>query len=195
MLGGGIAVNSALWWKPHPQDFDLNFPVGWKYGDMQKHIDTVFSRIPGTYVPSKDGKLYLQQGFDRVAEGLDAAGFKYVVPNDHPDEKNHTYGHSTFFIENGERHGPLRTYLETAMSREKFSLWTNTNARRLVRTGGHITGVEVECFKGGRVGPGYSGMVNVTPGTGRVIVSAGTMGSAKLLMRSECENFTEYLPN
>jgi cellobiose dehydrogenase (acceptor) len=107
------------------------------------------------------------------------------VPNDHPDQKNHTYGHSTFFLENAERHGPLRTYLVTAAQREKFDLWTNTNARRLVRTGGHVTGVELECTKGGAVGPGFSGIVNVTAGTGRVIVSAGTMGSAKLLMRSK----------
>jgi len=116
---------------------------------------------------------------------LDTAGFKNVVPNDHPDEKNRTYGHSTFFIENAERHGPLRTYLVTAAQRKNFNLWTNTAARRLVRTGGHITGVELECFKSGSVGPGFSGTVKVTPGTGRVILSAGTFGSAKLLMRSK----------
>jgi len=137
-------------------------------------------------VPSQDGKLYLQQGFDRVSEGLNAAGFKQIVPNDHPDQKNMTYGHATFFLAHAERHGPLRTYLETAAARPKFDLWTNTNARRVVRTGGHITGVELECTKNGAVGPGKSGIVKVTSGTGRVIVSAGTMGSAKLLFRSEC---------
>jgi cellobiose dehydrogenase (acceptor) len=138
-----------------------------------------------TYTPSMDGKLYLRQGFDTVAKGLDAAGWKYIIPNDHPDQKNHTYGHSTFFIENAQRHGPLATYLVTASQREKFNLWTNTNARRLIRTGGHVTGVELECSKGGAVGPGYSGIVNVTPGTGRVIVAAGTFGSPKLLFRSK----------
>lgn len=107
------------------------------------------------------------------------------MPNDHPDQKNYTYGHSTFFLENAERQGPLATYLVTAAKREKFSLWTNTVARRLVRTGGHITGVELECSKQGSVGPGHSGIVNVTAGTGRVILSAGTFGSAKLLLRSK----------
>ncbi|KAF1850407.1 GMC oxidoreductase [Cucurbitaria berberidis CBS 394.84] len=184
VLGGGVAVNSALWWKPHPSDWDVNFPVGWKNSDMQKHVETVWQRIPGTYIPSKDGKLYLQQGFDTVSKGLEAAGFKYVVPNDHPDQKNHTYGHSTFFVENAERHGPLATYLVTAMKRKNFALWTNTAARRLIRTGGHITGVELKCSKEGTVGPGYGGTVRVTPGTGRVILSAGTFGSAKLLLRS-----------
>ena len=91
-----------------------------------------------------------------------------------------TYGHSTFFIEHAERHGPLRTYLETAATRPKFTLWTNTMARRVVRTGGRITGVQLDC----RNGAGHNGTVNVTPGTGRVIVSAGTMGTAKVLFRS-----------
>ena len=116
---------------------------------------------------------------------MEAGGFQYVVPNDHPDQKNLTYGHSTFFIENAERHGPLATYLVTAMKRKNFALWTNTVARRLIRTGGHITGVEIECSKAGTVGPGRSGTVRVTPGTGRVILSAGTFGSARVLLRSE----------
>lgn len=148
---------------------------------MVKHTSTVFTRIPGTYTPSQDGKLYLQQGFDRVGKGLEQyGGFKYVVPNDHPDEKNYTYGHSTFFIEHAERQGVLRTYLESASQRKTFTLWTDAMARRVVRTGGHITGVELECRAGGT----HSGIVNVTPGTGRVIVSAGTFGSARVLFRS-----------
>ena len=47
VLGGGIAVNSALWWKPNPRDWDFNFPEGWKNSDMAKATAKVFSRIPG----------------------------------------------------------------------------------------------------------------------------------------------------
>ncbi|EAT82523.2 hypothetical protein SNOG_10188 [Parastagonospora nodorum SN15] len=184
VLGGGTAVNSALYWKPHPSDFDVNFPTGWKSADMQSLIAKVWDLIPGTINPSRDGKLYLQQGFETVAKGLEAAGFKNVIPNDHPDQKNHTFGHSTFFIENAERHGPLATYLVMAMAREKFHLWTNTNVRRVVREGGHVTGVEVECSQGGAVGQGYYGIVKVKPTTGRVVLSAGTMGTPKILFRS-----------
>jgi cellobiose dehydrogenase (acceptor) len=108
-----------------------------------------------------------------------------VIPNDHPDQKNHTFGHSTFFIENAKRHGPLATYLVMAMAREKFHLWTNTNVRRVVREGGHVTGVEVECSQGGAVGQGYYGIVKVKPTTGRVVLSAGTMGTPKILFRSK----------
>ena len=63
-------------------------------------------------------------------------------------------------------------------------------ARRVVRTKGHVTGVEFEC----RSGSGKQGVVKVTPGTGRVIVSAGTMGSAKLLFRSELLETTSSTP-
>lgn len=126
----------------------------------------------------------MPQGYDTISKGLEAAGWKYVVANDSPDQKNHTYAHSTFYIQNGERHGPLATYLVSALKREKFRLLTNTVARRLVRTGGHVTGVELECNQGGAVGPGKSGIVSVTPKTGRVVVSAGTFGSARVLFRS-----------
>ncbi len=129
-----------------------------------------------------DHKLYYQQGFDMMAGGLSAAGYKYIVPNEHPDQKNYTYGHSTFMYSNGERGGPLATYLVSASQRKELTLWMNTVAKRVVRTGGHATGVEIECSA---TNPGgKSGIAQLTPGTGRVILSAGTFGSAKLLMRS-----------
>ncbi|KAK0710759.1 cellobiose dehydrogenase [Lasiosphaeris hirsuta] len=179
VLGGGTAVNAGLWWKPHPDDWDTNFPTGWQSKDLVGPTEKVFSRIPGTIAPSMDGKRYLSQGFDMLGSSLGAAGWKYIVPNEHPELKNRTYGHSTFMYSGGERGGPLATYLVSAASRKQFTLWTNTVARRLVRTGGHVTGVELECN-----GAGHAGTVSVTPGTGRVILSAGAFGSAKLLFRS-----------
>ncbi|SPQ20628.1 329ee128-7337-45ed-9a72-e5f65c2d5f11 [Thermothielavioides terrestris] len=179
VLGGGTAVNSGLWWKPHPDDWDVNFPDGWRSKDVAAATDRVFSRIPGTICPSTDGKWYYPQGFDMLGGSLKAAGWNYIVPNDHPDMKNRTYGHSTFMFSGGERGGPLATYLATASSRKNFTLWTNTVAKRVVRQGGHATGVEVECN-----GAGHAGVVSLTPNTGRVIISAGAFGSAKLLFRS-----------
>ncbi len=114
-----------------------------------------------------------------LATGLNASGYKFVIPNDDPTQKNRTYGHTTFMYSNGERGGPLATYLVSASRRKQFTLWTNTDVKRVLRTGGHITGVELGCTP-----EGYTGIVNVVNGTGRVIVAAGTFGSAKVLMRS-----------
>lgn len=88
VLGGGVAVNSGLWWRPHPTDWDYIWPEGWKSQDLVAATDRVFERIPGTTTPSKDGKLYLQQGFEMLTSGLNASGWKSIIPNDHPDQKN-----------------------------------------------------------------------------------------------------------
>jgi len=56
----------------------------------------------------------------------------------------------------------------------------NTKVKRAIRSGGHVTGVEVEAFGDG----GYQGIVSVTQTTGRIVLSAGTFGRAKILFRS-----------
>ncbi len=177
ILGGGAAINSGLYWKPHPDDWDVSFPTGWKNADMQPAVERVFSRIPGTMLPSMDGKLYLPQGYNTISAGLNASGWTYVVANEQNDKRNKTYGHTTYYFSGGERGGPMATYLLTASQRKNFAFWTNAGVKRVVRTGGHITGVEVECG-------GSSDVVSLTPNTGRVIISSGTFGSAKILWRS-----------
>lgn len=180
VLGGGTAINAGLWWKPNTVDWDYNFPNGWKSADMTAATNRVFSRIPGTDHPSMDGQLYLQQGFDVISSGLATAGWTSVTANNVPNQKNHTFAHTPYMFSNGERGGPMATYLVTAKARKNFALWTGTSVKRVIRSGGHITGIEVEPYISG----GYSGVVNVTAITGRVVLSAGTFGSAKLLMRS-----------
>jgi cellobiose dehydrogenase (acceptor) len=175
VLGGGAAVNAALWWKPVDVDFDYNFPTGWKSADVKGAVDRVFKRIPGTDTPSMDGKRYKQEGFDVLSGALGADGWKSVVANDQQNQKNRVYSHSPFMYENGQRQGPLGAYLPTALARKNFKLLMNTMARRVVRTGGKATGVELES--------GHCGIVNLNPG-GRVILSAGAFGSSKLLFRS-----------
>ncbi|KAI1142024.1 carbohydrate-binding module family 1 protein [Hypoxylon sp. FL0543] len=180
VLGGGTAVNAGLWWKPYNLDWDYNFPSGWKSADMEAATKRVFSRIPGTDHPSMDGKRYYQQGFEILAGGLQSGGWTEVTANDVPNQKNRTFSHSPFMFSGGERGGPMATYLVSASKRKNFNLWMNTAVKRLIRTGGHVTGIEVEPFLDG----GYTGVVNVTSVTGRVILSAGTFGSAKILLRS-----------
>lgn len=180
VLGGGAAVNAALWWKPVDVDFDYNFPSGWKSADVKPAIDRVFQRIPGTDTPSMDGKRYKQEGFDVLSGALSAAGWQSVVANNQQNSKNRTFSHSPFMYSNGQRQGPLGTYMVTALARKNFKLYTNTMVRRVVRTGGRATGVELENGVGSG---GYCGTINLNPG-GRVILSAGTFGSAKVLFRS-----------
>lgn len=127
-----------------------------------------------------DGEIYLTQGMDVIREGLRTSGWDEVDFLASPNQKNHTFGYTPYMYANGERGGPMATYLVSAMQRPNFSLWMNTAVRRVIREGGHVTGVEVEPYLEG----GYSGIVRLTPVTGSVVLSAGTFGSAKILMRS-----------
>ncbi|KAL0258597.1 hypothetical protein SLS55_006094 [Diplodia seriata] len=180
VLGGGTAVNAALWWKAPAIDWDYNFPTGWKSTDMQSSVEKVFGVIPGTDHPSMDGERYYQEGFNVLQNALAASNWKQVTANDSPDQKNRTFSHAPFMYANGERGGPMATYLVNAAARDNFKLWMNTSVRRVIRTGGHVTGVEVQS----NGDDGYCGTVNVTASSGRVILSAGTFGSTKILFRS-----------
>ncbi|CZR65777.1 probable cellobiose dehydrogenase [Phialocephala subalpina] len=180
VLGGGTAVNAGLWWKANPDDWDVNFPEGWQSDDMLPATQRVFSRIPGTDHPSMDGKLYIQSGFNIVREGLAQAGWDSVTANDVPDQKNQTYAHTPYMYINGERGGPMATYLVSANGRSNFHMWLNTSVERINRVGGHATSLNViPTNNGGRLGT-----VNLTAVTGRVVLAAGAFGTPKLLFRS-----------
>ncbi|KAK0710886.1 cellobiose dehydrogenase [Lasiosphaeris hirsuta] len=180
VLGGGTAVNAGLWFKPYSLDWDYLFPTGWKSADVAAAVSRVFSRIPGTDMPSQDGKRYQQEGFNVLAGGLKSAGWSEVTANNSPNLKNRTYAHTPYMYSGGERGSLMATYLVSATKRNNFNLWLNTAVKRVIREDGHITGVEVEAFRDG----GYSGIVNVTTTSGRVVLSAGTFDSAKILLRS-----------
>lgn len=193
LLGGSMTVNAALWWRPPAADWDENFTpnlTGWSSVDMAPAVDTVFSRIPGTDRTSTDGAFApgYDGGWAPVADALTAGGWREVRANEEPEEKNHTFSYANFFIVDGQRNGPQATYLVSASRRSNFHMAMNTMVRRAVRdaSGARVTGVEVE--PGDTAGADgsalCSGVVNVTPGKGRVILSGGYFGTAKMLFRS-----------
>ena len=166
----------------NPLDWDENFPEGWHDSDLKSATDRVFSRIPGTTRPSMDGELYMHQGVDVLSGALKSAGWEEIPePNQAPTKKNHTFGSTTYMFADGERGGPLATYLVSASDRDNFKLLTGLRVRRALRDGGHITALELDCL----AEEGGLGAIPLTPDTGRAIFAAGTFGSAKLLLRSE----------
>ncbi|KAG8629314.1 hypothetical protein KVT40_003179 [Elsinoe batatas] len=178
VLGGGTAVNAGLWWKATPADFD-QFPPGWRSQEVNQAIYRVFQKIPGTYIPSKDGKTYLRQGFSSIATALSAAGWSQVDANASPASKNRVFTQTPYMFANGERGGPMATYLLEASKRSNFKLLTNTAVKRVLRTGSKATGVEIEATSA----DGKCGTIKLAT-NGKVILSAGTFGTTKILFRS-----------
>jgi cellobiose dehydrogenase (acceptor) len=148
---------------------------------MTTATSRVFSRIPGTDHPSKDGQLYLQSGYNVVSQGLSKAGWANVTANNVPSQKNRTFAHTPYMYINAERGGPMATYLVTANGRSNFHMWLNTSVERINRISGHATNLTVVATNNG----GHSGVVPLTPVTGRVILAAGAFGTPKLLFRSK----------
>jgi cellobiose dehydrogenase (acceptor) len=182
VLGGGTAVNAGMFFKPQDHDWDYNWPEGWQSSDVVDATEAMFSRIPGTDTPSMDGKRYLQEVYNVLGTAVDQAGWTNLTEgiNNMNNQKYQSFGHAPFMYSNGERGGPLATYLRTASARSNFKLQTDTMVRRVVRSGGSATGVEVYATDDS---VGVTGIYNLKAG-GRVILSAGTLGTAKILMRS-----------
>ncbi|KAJ4415045.1 hypothetical protein N0V82_007561 [Gnomoniopsis sp. IMI 355080] len=192
LLGGGMTINAALWWRPPAVEWDENYSgvPGWSSADMADPVERVFSRIPGTDRPSTDGAFApgYDGGWAVVADALRASNWSGVRANTEPDQKNRTFSYPNFFIKNGLRDGPHATYLVSASERPNFKMVMNTMVRRVVRNGAHITGVEAEPSGTGALdvsNPGLcAGMIPVTEQGGRVILSGGHFGTAKMLLRS-----------
>ena len=124
----------------------------------------------------------MHQGVDVLSGALKAGGWEEIPePNEAPTKKNHTFGSTTYMFADGERGGPLATYLVSAAGRDNFKLLTGLSVRRALRDGGHVTGLELDCL----AEEGGLGSIPLTADTGRAIFAAGTFGSAKLLLRSE----------
>lgn len=176
-IGGNTAINAGLFFIPPASDFDLYFPNQWKSKDVAKAISKVRAKQPFTDITSADGKRYLQSGYTAAKEWLvGSAGYKNVTFNSEPDNKTRVFGHPQFNYEGGQRSGPVKTYLQSALKRSNFKLQSGAQVKRVVRDGAQASGVIVKIA-------GKESTIKLAKG-GRVVLSGGAMMSPQLLMLS-----------
>ncbi|KAF9004636.1 hypothetical protein BDQ17DRAFT_1390151 [Cyathus striatus] len=178
LLGGGTSINGALYWYPNSNDFatTAGYPASW--GNHQPYTDKLKARLPSTDSPSTDGKRYLEQSFNVTSQLLNLQGYRQVTINDVPDQKDHVYGYSAYDFLNGRRGGPVATYFQTAKARSNFVYKQYTQVLNVIRNGAQITGVQTNDTS---VGP--NGVIPLTS-KGRVVLSAGSFGTPRILFRS-----------
>jgi len=178
LIGGGTSINGALYWYPPDSDFATanGWPSGWQ--SHSTYTNKLKARLPSTDAPSTDGKRYLEQSFNVTAKLLGYQGYRQVTINDNPNSKDHVFGYSAFDFLEGKRAGPVATYLRTSKARSNFKLIPYTMVNSVVRNGTAITGVRTNDTS---LGP--DGIIPLNP-KGRVILSAGSFGSPRILIQS-----------
>jgi predicted dehydrogenase (TIGR03970 family) len=183
VVGGSGAVNGGYFCRGLPTDFDGWGLVGWAWADVLPHFRAIEHDLDfDTPIHGSDGPILVR----RVAEfdgctaafvrAVGEAGYRWIddLNGATADESLPTgVGAVPLNINGGTRVGPGGAYLQPAMDRANLTLLTSTSVRR-VRTAGD-TAVGVEC-----VAP--NGAVELT--ADRIVLSAGAIGSAHLLMLS-----------
>ncbi|KAG6865803.1 hypothetical protein C0991_011606 [Blastosporella zonata] len=191
----GLIKSFSLYWLPPTSDFATTggWPASW--ANQQPYTDKVTARLPGTDAPSPDGKRYLEQSANVTMQLLNLQGYSQITINSNPNQKDHVYGYSAYDVSGviwitpnsnltflqflgGKRGGPVATYFKTSKARPNFTYKQYTYVQNVVRNGAQITGVQTNDTS---LGP--NGIVPLTT-NGRVILSAGSFGSARILFRS-----------
>lgn len=176
-IGGSSAINAGLYFQPPAADWDDFHPDGWKNADVQAATKRLYERQPSVENYSMDGKYYLQSGYEAAKNWLvNGAGYSDVVINDEADNKYGVFGRPSYDYNNGQRGGPVTTYLQTALSRSNFQLQSGVRVQRISRTGGKATGV-IATVDGAETPIKLSS-------NGRVVLSGGAIQSPQLLMYS-----------
>lgn len=176
-MGGSSAINAGLFFEPPASDFDLYFPEGWKAADMGPAIRRLYAMQPSTNITSQDGVRYLQSGYDPVRKWIvDGLGFENIDINGRADQKTEVFGFPIYDYDNGQRGGPVVSYLRAALLRNNFLLQVNTLVIRVEREGERATGVIVSIED-------TEWLLRLSS-QGRVILSAGAIRSPALLMFS-----------
>ncbi|KAF8176479.1 cellobiose dehydrogenase [Pholiota molesta] len=178
LLGGGMAINGALYWLPTSNDFSTGagWPSAWT--NHAPYTAMLSARLPPTDAPSTDGKRYLEQVFNVTSQLLTPQGYTNITINSNPNFKDHAFGYSAYSFLNGKRAGPIATYYKTAIARPNFTYKQYTTVFNVVRNGSQITGVMTNNTS---IGP--NGFIPLNP-NGRVILSAGSYGTPRILFRS-----------
>lgn len=166
-FGGSGAVNGGYFCRAAPADFDT---PGWSWPDVAEHYRAVEDRIGAAPAAAFST---LTNEFVRAA---DAAGYRWLPDlNAEPIGVNVPPGVAAvpLNISKGRRRGPGSVVLEPALGRPNLSVLTGTRATRVRVVSGRAVGVEA-------VGPHGPVLLPAD----RVVLSAGAIGSAQLLLHS-----------
>lgn len=184
VLGGSSSVNGMIYIRGQKQDYD-NWAKeygceGWSYQDVlpwfkkaeqNESLSDSYHGITGPLPVSENRYRHpLSMAFVRAAQ---EQGLPYV--NDLNGEHQQGVGFYQTTTQNGERASTSKTYLKSVMQSNKLTLKLNKHVNRIIIRDGMAIGVAYQGSHGHEIEAFASQ---------EVVICAGAMGSAKLLMLS-----------
>lgn len=182
MLGGCHSHNASVWVRGHPSDFDnwaYEGCAGWSWADVLP----LFRKIEDWQGLASDtrgtgGPIYVTPPGETnplataFVEGARSCGLS--VLDDINDSDMNGVGYFNLTIKDGKRFTVVDGYLRPAMSRPNLTVLMYAEADRVLLDGDKCTGVEFR----------HGGEVHSINANCEVILSAGTIGSPRILMLS-----------
>ncbi|HEY4461654.1 MAG TPA: GMC family oxidoreductase N-terminal domain-containing protein [Streptosporangiaceae bacterium] len=182
VLGGSSAINAMIFTRGDRAAFDewaAAGAAGWSYDDLLpffKRSERAEGRDPayrGTDGPLRVAPVTGPHPFSQaVFDALVAAGYPVAGDLSAPDAEG--VGWHDANIVDGQRQSVADAYLAPALNRPNLTVLTGAAVRRLIMQGTRCTGIEFD----------HDGQRQRAFAEAEVVLSAGTIGSAQLLLLS-----------
>lgn len=182
-VGGSGAVNGGYFCRGLPRDFDGYRVPGWAWSDVIDHFRAIETDLDFAGPAHGDaGPIAVRRTREIVGStatfvaAAQQAGFAWTSDLNDVAKTSALpagVGAVPLNVVDGVRTGPGAAYLWPALNRANLSLLTQTRAVRLRFSGSRVVGVEAV----GPAGP-------ITASADRIVLSAGAIESAHLLMLS-----------
>ncbi|GLD92371.1 hypothetical protein PINS_up000904 [Pythium insidiosum] len=174
LVGGCSSINAALYFRP-PDAYVRN--MNWPFSPerVASLMDANEEIFGATDAPSADGRYYLQEAYNIVANAFRGLGYSEKKINDAAarNAKSKTFGHAPYTIKNGLRDSPAKAFWSRMQARPNVKLVTSAMVNYIKQTNGRATGLV------------YNNDVQVAlSARGAVIMAAGALSTPKVLIQS-----------
>lgn len=186
-LGGSSAINAMIYIRGQRQDYDdwaAAGCTGWSFADVLPYFLKSENNMRGkSDWHNAGGPLSVSEpnGTRRINDDFIAAANALQIPTNPdfngPEQDGVGYYQTTQFFDGphkGERCSASVAYLDPVRSRPNLTLITQADATRIILDGKRATGVEYR----------HQGTLRTVSAGREVLLSAGALGSPKLLMLS-----------
>jgi choline dehydrogenase len=182
VLGGSSSINSMVYLRGHPRDYDGwagNTMLEWDYAHCLPYFRRSESSDRGADLyHGADGPLAVSGGmlsleiFDKFLAAAAEAGFP--ISDDLNGPQPEGFGRLDSTRKNGRRCSAATAYLRPAMTRPNLTVLTRALAHRILLEGHRAVGISYE----------RRGRLKEVRATREVILSSGAINSPQLLMLS-----------